>query len=141
VTAADRNRHRGHARPQFDHFSAMRRLPIDEVWIFQLGDTLEMLLLHPDGTSGIVHLGPDILSGDELQVVVKAGRWMGARVRPGGCWAVFAATMAPGFVSDDYEGGDAEELALAYPAHADLIRSLFRPGAPLRHPTDQAADD
>ena len=33
------------------HFSAMHRLPIDEVWFFQAGDPIELLLLEP-GTAG-----------------------------------------------------------------------------------------
>ena len=65
------------------HFSALHRLPIDEVWFFQLGDPIELLLLHADGSTSVERLGPDVLAGDELQVVVPAGTWMGARVAPG----------------------------------------------------------
>ena len=51
-------------------------------------------------------------------MVVPAGTWMGARVAPGGEWSLFATTMAPGFIPGDYEGGDADELAAAYPDQA-----------------------
>ncbi|GAA2006030.1 cupin domain-containing protein [Catenulispora subtropica] len=114
-------------------FSALHRLPIDEVWHFYRGDALEVLLLHPGGGGEVRRLG----DGDQLiQTVVPAGTWMGARVAPGGAWALFGTTMAPGFVPADYEGGDAEELSRRYPEHEPLVRALCRPGAPTRMPEE-----
>ena len=113
-----------------DQFSALHRLPVTEVWHYHLGDPIEMLLLRPDGTSSVVWLGPDLRSGHVLQLVVPAGTWMGARVRPSGTWSLFGATMAPGFIPADYEGGDGDALAAVYPERAELIRALWRPGTP-----------
>jgi predicted cupin superfamily sugar epimerase len=110
------------------HFSAMHRLPIDEVWFFQAGDPIELLLLEPHGAGRVARLGPDVMQGDELQVVVPAGTWMGARTAPGGEWSLFGTTMAPGFVPSDYDPGDADALTRDWPAHADLIRALTRTG-------------
>ncbi|MDX2784738.1 cupin domain-containing protein, partial [Streptomyces caniscabiei] len=61
-------------------YSALHRLPGDEIWHFHLGDPLRMLLLLPDGSSRTVVLGPDVLDGQHVQYVVPAGTWMGARV-------------------------------------------------------------
>ena len=108
------------------HFSALHRLPIDEVWFFQLGDPIELLLLRPGGTASVERLGPDVIGGDQLQVVVPAGTWMGARVAPGGEWSLFATTMAPGFIPADYEAGDADALAASWPEQAGRIRALTR---------------
>ncbi len=113
-----------------DQFSALHRLPVTEVWHYHLGDPIEMLLLRPDGTSSTAWLGPDVRSGHVLQIVVPAGTWMGARVRSGGAWSLFGATMAPGFIPADYEGGDGDALAVVYPERAELIRALWRPGTP-----------
>ena len=110
------------------HFSAMHRLPIDEVWFFQAGDPIELLLLAPGGPGRVAILGPDVLDGHELQVVVRAGTWMGARTAPGGEWSLFATTMAPGFVPTDYDPGDAAALVAAWPDHEPLIRALTRTG-------------
>lgn len=107
-------------------FSAMHRLPIDEVWHFYRGDPLELLLLAPDGTARV-----ELLGTDHVQLTVPAGTWMGAQVAPGGRWALCGTTMAPGFVPADYEGGDAETLCARYPAEAARIRALCRPDAPL----------
>ncbi|MFE1172495.1 cupin domain-containing protein [Streptomyces sp. NPDC058773] len=115
-----------------EQFSAMHRLPVDEIWHFYLGDPIELLLLHPDGKDRTVVLGTDVLAGQQIQMCVPAGTWMGGRVRDGGEWSLFGCTMAPGFVFSDYEGGDAEELCVRYPRAAAQIRSRCRPGVPLR---------
>lgn len=105
-------------------FSAMHRLPIDEVWHFYGGDPLEMLLL--DDQARV-----ESLSTENVQLTVPAGTWMGARVAPGGRWTLCGTTMAPGFVPADYEGGDAATLSARYPAEATRIQALCRPDAPL----------
>ncbi|MEU0895264.1 cupin domain-containing protein [Streptomyces massasporeus] len=110
-------------------FSALHRLPTDEIWHFYRGDPLELLLLGPDGTTRTVVLGPDILNGQHVQFTVPAGTWMGGRVRGAGQWTLFGCTMAPGFTFDGYEHGDAVELTARYPAVADEIAALSRPGS------------
>jgi len=50
----------------------------------------------------------------------------GRRVAGTGQWSLFASSMAPGFLPADYEGGEADSLAAAYPAHEALIRALCR---------------
>jgi predicted cupin superfamily sugar epimerase len=110
-----------------DDFSALHRLPHDEIWHFYLGDPLDLLLLAPDGTSRTAVLGPDVLGGQHPQLTVPAGTWMGGRVAPGGAWTFFGCTMAPGFTYADYEHGDAADLAARHPAQADRIAGLCRP--------------
>jgi predicted cupin superfamily sugar epimerase len=109
------------------HVSAMHRLPIDEVWYFQSGDPIELLLLDPGNQGRVAVLGSDVLHGQELQVTVHAGTWMGARVAPGGEWSLFATSMAPGFIPSDYDPGDADTLIRGWPGHETRIRALTRP--------------
>jgi predicted cupin superfamily sugar epimerase len=109
-----------------DSFSALHRLPTDEVYHFYLGDPVEMLELHADGTSRRVILGSDLLAGQRVQHVVPRGVWQGSRVLPGGRLALLGTTMAPGFDPLDYEGGVRAELVARYPERADLIRRLTR---------------
>jgi hypothetical protein len=67
-----------------DQFSALHRLPVTEVWHYHLGDPIEMLLLHPDGSSEVAWLGPEIGSGHLLQQVVPAAHgWGPAPAREG----------------------------------------------------------
>jgi predicted cupin superfamily sugar epimerase len=113
------------ARP--GDFSALHRLPTDEIWHFYLGDPLRLLLLAPDGTSRTAVLGPDVLAGQHVQLTIPAGTWMGGRVAAGGAWTLFGCTMAPGFTFEGYEHGGAAELTARYPAEADRIADLCRP--------------
>src|SRR5512136_1095128 len=68
--------------------STLHRLQTDEVWHLYLGDTVEMVQLWPDGTGHVVLIGTDLPAGERPQVVVPHGVWMGARLRPGGQFAL-----------------------------------------------------
>lgn len=109
-----------------DSFSALHKLPTDEVYHFYLGDPVEMLLLFPAGRSERVVLGPDVLAGQQVQFVVPRGVWQGSRLLPGGRFALLGTTMAPGFDETDYVGGERQELLRRYPEQAELIRALIR---------------
>ncbi|MER7838499.1 cupin domain-containing protein [Streptomyces sp. NPDC096040] len=110
-----------------DDFSALHRLPTDEIWHHYLGDPLNLLLLAPDGTTRTPVLGPDLLGGQQIQLTVPAGTWMGARVAPPGAWTLFGCTMAPGFTFEGYEHGNAAHLTARYPSEAARITELCRP--------------
>src|SRR5512146_1202324 len=58
-------------------FSEMHMLSSDEIFHFYLGDPVEMLQLHPDGRSALYTLGPDLVAGQGVQLVVPAGVWQG----------------------------------------------------------------
>lgn len=109
-----------------DTFSALHRLPSDEIFHFYLGSPVQMLQLWPDGQSRIVTLGSDIMAGQSPQLIVPRGVWQGSFLMPGGAYALLGTTMAPGFDFADYEAGPSEPLVQAYPSHADLIRRLCR---------------
>jgi predicted cupin superfamily sugar epimerase len=106
-----------------DTFSALHRLPTDEVFHFYLGDPVEMLQLGPEG-GRLFTLGPDVLGGQCVQAVVPAGTWQGSRLRPGGAFALMGTTMAPGFDFADYEPGDRARLAAEYPGWREWVERL-----------------
>jgi uncharacterized protein len=109
-----------------DSFSALHRLPTEEVYHFYLGDPVELLLLHAEGASELAVLGPDIMAGQSVQLVVPRGVWQGSRLRAGGRVALLGTTMAPGWDVLDYEGGEREPLIRRYPEEAERIRALTR---------------
>jgi len=109
-----------------DDFSALHRLPTDEVYHFYLGDPVELVMLHPDGRAGTAVLGHDLAAGQRVQLVVPRGTWQGSRVAPGGRVALLGTTMAPGFDPADYEGGLRADLVARYPSAAPLIEALTR---------------
>lgn len=109
-----------------DTFSAMHHLKADEVYHFYLGDPIEMLNLHPDGTEEVIRLGTDIVGGALVQHTVAAGVWQGSRLVDGGKFALLGTTVSPGFEFSDFEEGTKDELCAKYPGSAKLIGRLTR---------------
>lgn len=107
-------------------FSTLHRLPGSEVFHFYLGDPALMLQLLPDGSSRTITLGPDLVSGQQPQVVVRGHIWQGCRLAPGGKWALMGTTMSPGFDYADYEHGQRELLIAQYPGAAEKIKEYTR---------------
>ena len=106
-------------------FSAMHKVPGDEIFHFYAGDPIEMLELFPDGSGRTITLGPDVSRGMHFQHVVPGGVWQGARLMPGGEYALLGRTMAPGFDYTDFVKGSRDELTRMYSAHAAMITQLL----------------
>lgn len=104
-------------------FSAMHRLPTDELFHFYAGDPVEQLHLLPNGEGRIVRLGTDFAAGERPQVLAPAGVWQGSRLAPGGRhgFALLGTTMAPGYADADYEHGDRDTLASGWTPWAGEI--------------------
>lgn len=109
-----------------ESFSALHKLPGDEMFHFYLGDPVELLELRPDGSGGTTILGADLANGMKLQHVVPGGVWQGSRLVAGGEYALLGTTMSPGFDYADFARRNAQELAAKYPAFAKLISQLTR---------------
>jgi predicted cupin superfamily sugar epimerase len=107
-----------------DVFSSMHRVKSDEIFHFYCGDSVDMLLLHPDGSHETVTIGPNVLAGEQPQVIVPHGVWQGARLKAGGEFALMGTTVAPGFDFEDYEHGDRAALIAAYPDCREIIVEL-----------------
>src|SRR5665213_3897887 len=96
-------------------FSEMHVLDSDEIFHFYLGDSVEMLQLHPDGGSAVLTLGPDLAAGQNVQLVVPAGVWQGTRLIGDGKMALLGCTVTPGFDFAVYRNATAEELIAEWP--------------------------
>jgi hypothetical protein len=107
-------------------FSEMHKIASDEIFHFYLGDPVEMLLLHPSGSSAVLTFGPDLEAGQKPQILVPAGVWQGERLMEGGKLALFGCTVTPGFDFADYESGSYANLAAKWPAEAERIKKLTR---------------
>ena len=110
-----------------DSFSAMHKVTGDEIFHFYMGDPVEMLMLFPNGSSEIVILGADVLTGMKPQHVAPGGVWQGSRLMKGGRYALLGTTMSPGFAYEDYAHGDQEKLMEQYPTQVEMIRALSSP--------------
>jgi predicted cupin superfamily sugar epimerase len=112
-----------------DGFSALHRLATTEVWHFCGGDPFRLLLVPAAGEVADVVLGPNMTAGDEVQIAVPPGTWMGGQVAPQGRFSLLGCTMAPGFTPEDYEAGRLEDqaaLTAAYPDREAEIARLIR---------------
>ena len=107
-------------------FSEMHVLDSDEIFHFYLGDAVEMLLLYPDGSSALRTLGPDLLAGQQVQLLIPAGVWQGTRLVGEGKVALLGCTVTPGFDFADYRNAGYRELAEKWPAEAERIKRLTR---------------
>ena len=103
-------------------FSSFHRLQHDELWHFYAGDPLRLVLLHPNGSSEDVILGPDFVAGQHVQFTVPAHSWQAGQTC--GEYSLFGCTMAPGFTGACFEGGEIDALLEQYPNRANDIRRL-----------------
>jgi len=107
-------------------FSAIHRLPQEELFHFYLGDAVEMVQINPDGNAHLLSIGTDLLNGERPQVLVPANVWQGTRLKAGGAWALLGCTVVPGFEYSSYEIGQRENLFSLFPKHRDLISQFTR---------------
>ncbi len=114
--------------------SCFHRLKYDEIWHVYGGDPFELIMLHPDGTGEKIRMGGNSIHGDKVQWVVPANTWQAGSLLPGGRYALFGCTMAPGFSSSGFEAAIAGELIAKYPVFSDDITRLSVNGIETRMP-------
>jgi uncharacterized protein len=64
----------------------LHRIRNDQLYHFQLGDPLEVLLLHQDGSHGEEVVGPNLAAGQVLHLTIHGGTFHTARLAVGGAW-------------------------------------------------------
>ncbi len=109
-----------------DTKSFFHRLKSDEIYHFYMGDPVELVLIHPNGSTKVLYLGHDLRAGQFVQAVVPAGMWQGASLLDGGEYALMGTTVAPGFDFSDFELGERDDLLSTFPLHKNYIEKLTR---------------
>jgi len=102
----------------------LHRIRNDQLYHYYLGDPLELFLLHSDGTTDRVVVGPDIRSGQRVQLLIPGNTFHTARLIGRRSWFLGASTEWPGVVPADVEIGNLDELAGKYPAVAAELRAI-----------------
>ncbi len=112
-------------------YSQLHIVESDEAFHHDLGDPVEQLRLHADGSHETVLIGPDLEAGQRPQTIVPRGVWQGARLAPlagdpAGThgFALLGCSVAPGFDFADYKAADRATLSERYPAARELIERL-----------------
>lgn len=104
-----------------DSFSALHRVPQDEVFHFYAGDPVEMIQITEAGVLSRLVIGRDFEKGEVPQVVVNGSTWQGTKLLGNGKWALLGCTVAPGFEFTDFEVKDRNDLSKMFPRHASEV--------------------
>jgi predicted cupin superfamily sugar epimerase len=102
----------------------LHRIRNDQLYHYYLGDPLEVFLLHADGSTERVIVGPDLRAGNRVQLLIPGDTFHTARVIGRRRWFLGASTEWPGVVPTDVEIGNIAEIAAKYPAVADALRAI-----------------
>ena len=113
-----------------DNFSALHRMPAEELWHFHAGDPVEHVQLDPSTQNATVNvLGVGLTAGQRPQLAVAGGVWQGARLLAGAQaqgWALLGCTVTPAWRDEEFELGERTALMREFPGAAAWIGALTR---------------
>ena len=99
----------------------VHRIRNDQLYHYYLGDPIELLMLHENGLTEHLVVGPDLREGQCVQLLIPGNTFHTARVIGRRRWFLGASTEWPGVERVDVEVANVEALAAKYPnAAADL---------------------
>jgi predicted cupin superfamily sugar epimerase len=103
----------------------LHRIRNGQLYHYYLGDPLEVFMLHNDGSTERVVVGPDIRSGQLVQLHIPGNTFHTARLLGEGQWFLGGSTEWPGVVpAEDVEIGKLDELAAKYPSVAPEMKAI-----------------
>ncbi len=102
----------------------LHRIRNDQLYHYYLGDPIEVFLLHADGSTERIVVGPDLRDGQRVQLLIPGNTFHTARLIGRRRWFLGASTEWPGVIPADVEIGRLDELADRYPAVAADLRAI-----------------
>jgi predicted cupin superfamily sugar epimerase len=102
----------------------LHRIRNDQLYHYYLGDPLEVFLLHANGATERVIVGPDLRNGHRVQLLIPGNTFHTARLIGRRQWFLGASTEWPGVAPADVEIGDLYQLAGKYPAVTADLRAI-----------------
>lgn len=102
----------------------LHRIRDVQLYHYYLGDPLELFLLHSDGSTERIVVGPDIRNGQRVQLLIPGNTFHTARLLGQGRGFLGASTEWPGVIPADVEIGKLDELAGKYPSVAADLRAI-----------------
>ena len=108
----------------------LHRIRNEQLYHHYLGDPIEVLMLHDDGTHTFATVGPDLRAGQLVQLLIPGNTFHTAQIRGTRRWFLGGSTEWPGVVpAEDVELGNADALAASHPDVAAEIRSFPVPAS------------
>lgn len=113
--------------------SRLHRIASDEMWHFYCGSSMTVVEFIPG--SGVMKrtvLGSNILGGEEVQYVVKAGHWFGSYGNSDStsdaesAFSLVGCTVAPGFDFSDFDLASRASMLRDYALGAEAEREIIR---------------
>jgi uncharacterized protein len=102
----------------------LHRIRNDQLYHYYLGDPIEVLMLRADGITERVVVGPDLRSGQRVQLLIPGNTFHTARLIGQRRWFLGASTEWPGVEPADVEIGDVDALGAKYPDVANDLRAF-----------------
>ncbi len=93
----------------------------DIMHYFHLGSPMVYLTISPDGVLEKYILGPDVVAGHVLQLLVKGGYWKASCLEQGE-FGLLSEAVAPGFDYKDMTIANREDMQKQYPHLWDDIK-------------------
>lgn len=99
----------------------------DIIHYYHLGSSIKYLIISPDGSVKEHILGPDIMNGEVLQLVVKGEDWK-ASCLCSGEYALISEAVAPGFEYNDNEIATPEMVLQTFPGLESYLDKYVKRG-------------
>jgi predicted cupin superfamily sugar epimerase len=106
--------------------SLFHRIKSDELWHYHAGSSLSIYVL-ADARMTIHKLGPNLLAGENFQIIIRANSWFGAVCNADDSFTLSGCTVSPGFDFQDFEMASRDLLLNAFPNYHKEIVELTKP--------------
>ncbi|MDU9048604.1 MAG: cupin domain-containing protein [Candidatus Electrothrix sp. Rat3] len=104
----------------------LHRNESDIIHFYQLGASIKYTLISPDGVLSEKILGPNIVHGESLQLLVPGGWWKASRICEGD-YALISEAVSPGFEYADNEIATEELVQELFPDIKPQLNESIKP--------------
>jgi len=107
-----------------DDFSAFHRLSSVEVWLFHIGEPINIYILNKQGKLEIHSISSQI--NDNFQLAIESNTWFAAEIPSKKGFSLVSCVVSPEFSFNNFELANKEELIKEYPQYQSIINRLTR---------------
>jgi len=101
------------------------RVSCDEMWHFYSGSPLRLYVISKLKGLEEMILGPNVLSGHFVQLIIPRLTWFAAEVIQEDSYSLCGCTLYPSFSYTDFEIAERQKLLDDYPQYRDTIEKIY----------------